>query len=106
MPNTLSRYFGLNFLRAVAAVFIGVFVLVALVDYIELLRHSARHPNASAWLVLRTSLFRVPQLTERIMPFAVLIGAMSSFLSPRIAPPSSDPAHPDPCTSPEARRPR
>lgn len=81
MTHTLARYFGFNFLRAVAAVFVGVFVLVALVDYIELLRHSARQPNASALLVLQTSLFRVPQLTERIMPFAVLIGAMSSFLS-------------------------
>jgi lipopolysaccharide export system permease protein len=81
MTGTLSRYFGLNFLRAVVAVFVGVFLLVTLVDYIELLRHSANERNVSAWLVARTSLYRVPQLAERIMPFAVLIGAMSSFLS-------------------------
>lgn len=81
MTSTLSRYFGLTFLRAVVAVFVGVFVLVTLIDYIELLRHSASEKNVSAWLVARTSLYRVPQLTERIMPFAILIGAMSSFLS-------------------------
>jgi len=81
MTSTLSRYFGLTFLRAVVAVFLGVFVLVTLIDYIELLRHSASEKNVSAWLVARTSLYRVPQLTERIMPFAILIGAMSSFLA-------------------------
>ena len=81
MTSTLSRYFGLTFLRAVVAVFMGVFVLVTLIDYIELLRHSASEKNVSAWLVARTSLYRVPQLTERIMPFAILIGAMSSFLA-------------------------
>ncbi len=81
MTSTLSRYFGLTFLRAVIAVFLGVFVLVTLIDYIELLRHSASEKNVSAWLVARTSLYRVPQLTERIMPFAILIGAMSSFLA-------------------------
>jgi lipopolysaccharide export system permease protein len=81
VAGTLSRYFGLSFLRAVVAVFAGVFLLVMLIDYIELLRHSANERNVSAWLVARTSFYRVPQLTERIMPFAVLIGAMVSFLS-------------------------
>jgi lipopolysaccharide export system permease protein len=81
VAGTLSRYFGLRFLRAVIAVFAGVFLLVMLIDYIELLRHSANERDVSAWLVARTSLYRVPQLTERIMPFAVLIGAMVSFLS-------------------------
>jgi lipopolysaccharide export system permease protein len=78
--GTLSRYFGLRFLRAVAAVFAGVFLLVMLIDYIELLRHSANEREVSAWLVARTSIYRVPQLAERIMPFAVLIGAMAAFL--------------------------
>jgi lipopolysaccharide export system permease protein len=81
IAGTLSRYFGLYFLRALLAVLIGVFLLVALIDYIELLRHSSNERDVSAWLVARTSLFRVPQLTERIMPFAVLIGAMSCYLS-------------------------
>ncbi len=81
LTSTLTRYFGSTFLKAVVAVFAGVFVLVTLIDYIELLRHSAGEKDVSAWLVARTSIYRVPQLTERIMPFAILIGAMSSFLS-------------------------
>jgi lipopolysaccharide export system permease protein len=79
--RTLSRYFALRFLSAVLAVFVGVLVLVALIDYIELMRRSASEPHVSAWLVAKTSLFRVPQVTERVMPFAVLVGAMSCYLN-------------------------
>ncbi|MBX9711526.1 MAG: LPS export ABC transporter permease LptG, partial [Xanthobacteraceae bacterium] len=37
--------------------------------------------NASALMVAQTSVFRVPQLLERLMPFCILIGAMSSYLA-------------------------
>jgi lipopolysaccharide export system permease protein len=37
-------------------------------------------PNVSALLVAKISLFRVPQIGERVLPFCVLIGAMSCFL--------------------------
>src|SRR3974377_858797 len=79
--GTLSRYFALRFLGAVIGVFAGVFALVAIVDFVELMRRSADNPNASAWLIWRTSIFRVPQVTARVLPFAVLIGAMSSYLN-------------------------
>src|SRR5215475_10133863 len=78
--RTLSRYFALRFLSAVIGVFASIFVLIAVVDFVELMRRSADDPNASAWLIWKTSIFRVPQVTERVMPFAVLIGAMSSYL--------------------------
>ena len=39
---TLSRYFAGRFFVAVTAVFVGIFVLVALVDYIDLVRKAAR----------------------------------------------------------------
>jgi lipopolysaccharide export system permease protein len=79
--GTLARYFGLRFLSAVVMVFAGIFVLVALIDYIEMMRRSSDVPNVSAILVAKTSLYRVPQVTERIMPFCVLIGAMSCYLT-------------------------
>jgi lipopolysaccharide export system permease protein len=81
MSGTLSRYFGVRFLSAVLAVFIGVFALIAIIDFVELMRRSAGETNASAWLIWKTSIFRVPQITERVMPFAVLIGAMSCYLN-------------------------
>jgi lipopolysaccharide export system permease protein len=80
LAGKLSRYFGLRFLSAVALVFVGIFLLVGLLDYIELMRRSSDIPNVSAILVAKTSLFRVPQVTERILPFCVLIGAMWCYL--------------------------
>jgi lipopolysaccharide export system permease protein len=37
--------------------------------------------SASAVMVAETSLFRVPQLLEKMMPFCVLIGAMTCYLA-------------------------
>jgi lipopolysaccharide export system permease protein len=79
--GTLARYFGLRFLAAVLVVFAGIFVLVALIDYIELMRRAGDIPNVSAALVAKTSLYRVPQVVERILPFCILIGAMSCYLN-------------------------
>lgn len=81
LMGTLSRYFAIRFVVAAAAVFIGIFVLVVLVDYIELMRRTANNASASALFVAQTSLFRVPQLLEKLMPFCILIGAMTSFLA-------------------------
>jgi lipopolysaccharide export system permease protein len=81
LGGTLARYFGLRFLGAVLMVFLGIFVLVALLDYIELMRRTSDLPNVSAVLVAKTSFYRVPQVTERILPFCVLIGAMSCYLN-------------------------
>ncbi|WP_162826855.1 LPS export ABC transporter permease LptG [Pseudolabrys taiwanensis] len=81
LGGTLARYFGMRFLSSVLLVFFGIFALVALLDYIELMRRASDIPNVSPILVAKTSLFRVPQVTERIMPFCVLIGAMSCYLN-------------------------
>jgi lipopolysaccharide export system permease protein len=79
--GTLSRYFGLRFLNAVLMVFAGIFVLVMLIDYIEMMRRAGDIPNVSPVLVAKTSIYRVPQVVERILPFCVLIGAMSCYLN-------------------------
>ena len=81
IPFTLARYFAWRFAGATFAVFAGVFVLVVLIDYIELTRRASDIPNISPWIVAQTSLFRVPQATERMLPFSVLVGAMACYLN-------------------------
>jgi lipopolysaccharide export system permease protein len=81
LTGTLPRYFARRFFSAALATFVGVIALVALVDSIELMRRTADAPNVTVWMVFKTSLFRVPQVTERIMPFCVLVGAMSCYLN-------------------------
>jgi len=81
MGKTLARYFGMRFLGAVAAAFAGTLVLVAMVDFIEMLRRSSHLKDVSALFVAQITIYRIPYLTERIIPFAVLVGAMSCYLN-------------------------
>ncbi len=81
IANTLGRYFAKRFVVASLSVFFGIVILIVLVDYIELTRRAAGMPNASALMVAQTSIFRVPLLLERLMPFCILVGAMSSYLA-------------------------
>ncbi len=79
--GTLGRYFGIRFLGSVLLVFGAIFALVALIDYIETMRRASDIPHVSAILVAKTSFYRVPQITERILPFCVLIGTMVCYLN-------------------------
>jgi lipopolysaccharide export system permease protein len=46
-----------------------------------MVRRTSGLPTASALMVAETSLFRVPQLLEKMMPFCILIGAMTCYLA-------------------------
>jgi lipopolysaccharide export system permease protein len=81
MVGTLSRYFGLRFLKMVVGVFAGGFVLVMMIDYMELSRRTIDLRNVSGIVVATVSLYRVPQVIERLMPFVMLIAAMSCYLN-------------------------
>src|SRR4030081_1626158 len=81
MTNTLGRYFAGRFVVAALGVFASIFMLLVLVDYIEMVRKTSGLVSVSAITVAETSLFRVPQLLEKMMPFCILIGAMTCYLA-------------------------
>jgi lipopolysaccharide export system permease protein len=81
IAGTLSRYFGLRFLNAVLAVFVGAMTLVAMIDFLEMLRRTGDMKDVSALLVAKITGFRLLFVTERIIPFAILVGAMSCYLN-------------------------
>jgi lipopolysaccharide export system permease protein len=81
VTNTLGRYFAGRFVISAVGVFASIFMLLVLVDYIEMVRKTSGLASASAIIVAETSLFRVPQLLEKMMPFCVLIGAMTCYLA-------------------------
>ncbi len=81
VTNTLGRYFAGRFVISAVGVFASIFVLLVLVDYIEMVRKTSGLVSASAIVVAETSLFRVPQLLEKMMPFCILIGAMTCYLA-------------------------
>jgi lipopolysaccharide export system permease protein len=80
MSATLARYYGMRFLGTLIAVLAGVFALIVLIDYVEMMRRLSDVPSVSALTVAKTSLYRVPQIAERVLPFCVLIGTMSCYL--------------------------
>ena len=81
MPGRLARYFGMRFFAVVAGTFLGLFALIMMVDFIELLRRLGDVKNVTALALAQISFYRVPFITERIIPFTVLIGAMVCYLN-------------------------
>jgi lipopolysaccharide export system permease protein len=79
LPITLSWYFGRQFAFAVLAMAAGLTALVALFDFLELLRESATAPNASFGTVVEIEALRLPWSLLQIMPFAVLLGGIYAF---------------------------
>jgi lipopolysaccharide export system permease protein len=79
--RTFGFYVAGRFVTSVAIVFSGVLLLVILIDYIELSRRSAAFTHVGAGTVALTSLYRVPQIIERLLPFCVQIAAMTAFLN-------------------------
>src|SRR6202035_3057782 len=77
----LGRYFGRRFLGAVGAVLLLCVGLIAIVDFFEMTRRLGDRPATSIEDVSLLVFLRLPSFTEQMLPFAVLIGAMATFLS-------------------------
>ena len=79
--RTLGLYLSGRFLRSIGMVFATMFLLIYLIDFVEMLRRSSDVQGASAGFVAFLSLLRVPAVSEQVLPFAVLFGAMFAFLN-------------------------
>jgi lipopolysaccharide export system permease protein len=78
---TLARYFSLRFTHWILSVFLTVFGLVYLLDFVEFLRRAGDTPGATVPLLALLSLYRTPVVAEQVMPFAVMFGSMGAFLA-------------------------
>lgn len=79
LPVTIFWYFGRQFSLALLAMAAGLTGLVALFDFLELLRESATAPQASFAIIVQIELLRLPWSLMQIMPFAVLLGGIYAF---------------------------
>jgi lipopolysaccharide export system permease protein len=79
IPVTLSLYFGRQFAAAVVMLLAALAAVVALFDFLELLRESATAPAASFGIIVEMECLRVPWIVMQILPFAVLLGALLAF---------------------------
>jgi lipopolysaccharide export system permease protein len=75
----LSFYISRHFLSAFMGSLGVIMGLIYLFDVVELLRRAATHGEASFLVILELALFKLPQMVQTILPFAVMIGAMACF---------------------------
>jgi lipopolysaccharide export system permease protein len=78
--SRLGRYFGGRFLRAFFYVMLGIALLTYTIDLFELLKKSSYYPDIRTTSLLWIALLRLPAILEQILPFAILLGAIMSFL--------------------------
>jgi lipopolysaccharide export system permease protein len=76
---TLSRYIARQFVTAIAAAWVALSLLVAMFDFLELLRRSVSKPDATFTLVGEIAALRIPYIMIQILPFAVLLGGLLCF---------------------------
>lgn len=76
---TLSRYLGWQFLMNVGLVFGLCVTLGFVIDIVELLNRTAGREAVPLTSIVGMALLKLPNLTEKMMPFAVLFGAIWNF---------------------------
>ncbi|HWL80166.1 MAG TPA: LPS export ABC transporter permease LptG [Roseomonas sp.] len=76
---TLSLYIARRFAGMVLAMTAALTALVALFDFIELLRRAATRADAGFLLVASIASLRLPFMIMQILPFAILLGGILAF---------------------------
>ncbi|WP_284176815.1 LPS export ABC transporter permease LptG [Rhabdaerophilum sp. SD176] len=78
--STLGFYFARRFAGAMLVVFGTVFVLIYMLDFVELMRRAGDAVGAGAGTMARLALFRTPATAEQVIPFGMLFGGMVTFI--------------------------
>jgi lipopolysaccharide export system permease protein len=76
---TLSLYIVRQFALSASGMLLALSGLVAMFDFIELLRRSTSHPEVSLGTVGEIAALRLPYVAMQILPFAVLLGGILCF---------------------------
>ncbi len=79
LPVTLSIYIAKQFAGSVVGMLLALSGLVAMFDFIELLRRSISKPDATFAIVSEIAALRLPYIAMQVLPFAVLLGGMLCF---------------------------
>jgi lipopolysaccharide export system permease protein len=76
---TLSAYVARRFATMAIVMILALTGLVALFDFIELLRRAATRADAGFGLVITIAGLRLPYVMLQILPFAILLGGIIAF---------------------------
>ena len=76
---TLGRYYGRQYLLWFLLFLFSLSGIIFLFEVAELLRRAANRPDAGFMLILKMSVYKLPETIERILPFVVLFAGMFTF---------------------------
>ena len=79
ISTTLFIYVGRHFLASVLTLLALFLLLVFMFDAVELLRRAAAKPDVTFEIVMRMTMLKLPHMSQKVMPFAVLFGGMLCF---------------------------
>lgn len=79
LSTTFSIYVARRFAVSFAIVLLGIAAMVFILDFIELMRRAASRPEVTIPLLLQMAAFKLPFMIEKLVPFAVLFGAMHTY---------------------------
>ena len=75
---TLYRYLAIQFLFGVAVVYCGFLALAFSIGIVDLLNRTAGH-NATMPVVVGMAILQLPDLGQKMLPFAILLGGVFTF---------------------------
>lgn len=79
MPYTLTRYLARNYILSFLGLVLALLSVVYLLDTVELLRRASKKGDVPLSTILEMGLFKLPEVGQIILPFAILFSAMLTF---------------------------
>lgn len=79
LPSILNRYLAAHFLRSFLIVLSVLLAIVFLFDTLEILRRASGNQALPISTAMKMAMFKLPEVGQLLLPFAVLFSAMASF---------------------------
>jgi lipopolysaccharide export system permease protein len=79
-PPILSIYIGRHFIAGIGLMMGVLISLILFIDLAELFRRAWGRESISIWIIIQMSIFKVPFMAQKVLPFAALFGGMLAFV--------------------------
>lgn len=79
LTPTLSRYLARHYIVNLLVLTGALMTVIYLFDTVELIRRAGDNPDVSLAAILQMSLLKLPEVSQTMLPFAVLFSAMYTF---------------------------
>jgi lipopolysaccharide export system permease protein len=78
---TLSAYLARQYIAHLCVLMLGLMTVIYFLDVVELVRRGSKFNDVSLGVILQMGLFKLPEVTQVLLPFAILFSAIYTFWS-------------------------